>query len=151
MCKLLVLLSLLAFAVSATAFADCGDLNTQTAMNQCAMEQFQRLDKELNKVYTEYRSRLDKRQKQQLKEVQLAWIKFRDLACAFESSGVEDSSVHPFIFQSCLSAKTNARLKKLSSLANCGEGDLSCPHMEITPNPEIKRDDAKALSPLSPR
>lgn len=126
--KLLILLSSLAFAVSATAFAaGCGDLNAQSAMNQCALTQFQQLDEEFNKVYREYRSRLDDRQKQQLKEAQLAWVKFRDLACNFESSGVEDGSAHAFIFQSCLSVKTNSRLKELQSLANCEEGDLSCP------------------------
>jgi uncharacterized protein YecT (DUF1311 family) len=83
--KLSILLSSLAFAMSATAFAaDCGDLNTQSAMNQCALTQFQQLDEEFNKVYREYRSRLDERQKQQLKGAQLAWVKFRDLACTFE-------------------------------------------------------------------
>jgi uncharacterized protein YecT (DUF1311 family) len=126
--KLLIFLSSLAIAVSATAFAaDCGSLNTQTEMNQCAETQFQQLDKELNKVYTEYRSRLNERQKHQIKEAQLAWVIFRDFACAFESSGVEGGSVHPFIYLSCLAAKTNARLKELTSLANCEEGDLSCP------------------------
>lgn len=118
----------LAFAFSATAFAaECGDLDTQAAMNQCALVQFQQLDKEMNKTYTEYQSRLDRRQKRQIKEVQLAWVKFRDLACKFESSGVEGGSVHPFIFRSCLAEKTRVRLKDLALLVSCEEGDLSCP------------------------
>lgn len=123
----LFLLSLV-FLVSTAAFAaECGDLDTQVTMNQCAMVQFQQLDKELNKAYTEYQSRLDKRQKRQIKEVQLAWVKYRDLACAFESSGVEGGSAHPFIFRSCLAEKTRARLRDITLLASCEEGDLSCP------------------------
>ena len=120
--------SSLAFVISATAFAaECGELDTQAAMNQCVMVQFQQLDKEMNKAYTEYQSRLDRRQKRQIKEVQLAWVKFRDLACTFESSGVEGGSAHPFIFRSCLAEKTRARLSDLTRLISCEEGDLSCP------------------------
>lgn len=122
------LLLLFLLCVPVTVFsANCGDLETQSAMNQCAYREYQQVDKELNEFYNTYRTRLNERQKSQIKEVQLAWVKFRDLACDFESSGVTGGSAYPFILQSCLTAMSRARLAELKYLANCREGDLSCP------------------------
>jgi uncharacterized protein YecT (DUF1311 family) len=124
-----LLLLLLFISTSASAW-NCGDLNTQSEMNQCAFTEYQKEDKELNKIYNSYRTRLDDDQKRQLKSVQLAWVKFRDLVCEFESSGVKGGSVYPLILQSCLARVTSDRIKELSILANCKEGDLSCPAWE---------------------
>ena len=107
--------------------SECGDLGTQNAMDRCVLSELQKADNELNDAYNGYRSRLDVDQKRRFKDAQLAWVKFRDLACGFESSGVEGGSIHPFILRSCLARLTRTRLKELSFLANCKEGDLSCP------------------------
>lgn len=107
--------------------ADCRNPQTQTEMNQCAAQDLEEITKEINKVYTEYRGRLNESQRQQIKEVQLAWIKFRDLACKFEGSGVAGGSAYSFVLQSCFIEKTRVRLRELQTLANCEEGDLSCP------------------------
>jgi uncharacterized protein YecT (DUF1311 family) len=126
--RLLRLLAMLTYAVMVTASAeDCGNLKTQLDMNQCAAAQFQEVDKELNKVYTAYRHRLDEFQKSQFRDVELAWVKYRDLSCAYQSSGVAGGSVHPLILQTCLAEKTRLRLNEITFLANCKEGDLSCP------------------------
>jgi len=126
--RLIVISSMLLFCVPVTAFsANCGDLKTQSEMNQCAYREYQQADKELNEVYSTYRLRLNESQRRQIKDVQLAWIKFRDLACDFESSGVKGGSVYPFILQTCLTTMTRARLLQLKFLADCEEGDLSCP------------------------
>ena len=58
--------------------------------------------------------------------MQLAWIKFKDLACQFETSGTEGGSVHAMVLAECLIEKTRHRNKELEALANCQEGDLSC-------------------------
>ena len=114
--------------VPVTAFSDnCGDKRTQFEMNQCASAEYQQANTELNRLYNTYRSRLDKDQKRRIRDVQLAWVKFRDLACNFESSGVKGGSVYPFIMSSCLTTMTRERLDALSELADCEEGDLSCP------------------------
>jgi uncharacterized protein YecT (DUF1311 family) len=47
--------------------------------------------------------------------VQLAWIKFRDLACAFKSAGLEGGSDYAMQLNACL-----------EQLASCAEGDPSC-------------------------
>ena len=124
----IIISSILLFCVPiATLSADCGDQTTQSGMNQCAYGEYQKSNKELNEVYRAYRSRLDANQKQQLKDVQLVWVKYRDLTCDFESSGVKGGSVYPFIRQSCLTKMTRARLQEIKFLAHCEEGDLSCP------------------------
>jgi uncharacterized protein YecT (DUF1311 family) len=121
------LASLMVAGITTATHADCSDSKTQLQMNECAAAQFSKLDKEMNAAYTAYRAQLDVEQERQFKAVQLAWLKLRDLTCKFESSGVEGGSVHPFILLSCLAGKTRLRLKEISVLASCAEGDLSCP------------------------
>jgi len=119
-------LSILVVPCSALAL-DCQNPQTQTDMNQCSSSDLTRETKKINKTYNDFRAKLNPSQKQQLKEVQLAWIKFKDLACQFEASGVEGGSAHSMVLASCLAEKTLQRNKELEALGNCQEGDLSCP------------------------
>lgn len=122
--RILVLLSLsnLVFAV------DCRDPQTQIDMNQCAAQDYARADSLLNKNYQVYRTRLDSKQQQQLKTVQMAWLKYRELHCAFVASSVSGGSTYSMILNNCLTEKTNLRAKELEAGYTCPEGDLSCPH-----------------------
>jgi uncharacterized protein YecT (DUF1311 family) len=107
--------------------ADCEAAQTQAKMTQCAGHDFQKVDKVLNNTYSEYQNRLNESQKRQLQTAQLAWIKFRDQSCDFESSGVKGGSAYPMVRYHCLAEKTKIRIKELEKLASCKEGDLSCP------------------------
>jgi uncharacterized protein YecT (DUF1311 family) len=69
------------FVSSFTLALDCQNHQTQTDMNQCASIDLGRETKKLNKTYNNFKAKLNPTQKQQFKEVQLAWIKFKDLAC----------------------------------------------------------------------
>ena len=60
---------------------DCANAMDQFTLNQCAAAEYTTQDKRLNQLYGDYRKRLDDGQKQQLKDVQLAWIKFRPGLC----------------------------------------------------------------------
>ncbi|HWT71413.1 MAG TPA: lysozyme inhibitor LprI family protein [Oxalicibacterium sp.] len=106
---------------------DCSSPPTQIAINACARQAYQAADKQLNQLYAQYRARLDDGQQQKLKQVQRAWIKFRDLSCDFESSAVEGGSAYAMVRSQCLADKTRARVKELQQLASCQEGDLHCP------------------------
>jgi uncharacterized protein YecT (DUF1311 family) len=117
----------MALAPGAVAAQNCGDLQSQSAMNRCAAEDYANVDRALNRVYDAYRARLGDEQQRQLREAQSAWVRFRDLSCQFESSAVKRGSAYPLILQSCLARMTRARLRQLSILADCQEGDLSCP------------------------
>lgn len=125
---LLVCSFLSSLFVSSSALAlDCQNPQSQTDMNQCAYSDLDSETKKINKTYNDFRAKLNPTQKQQLKEVQLAWIKFKDLACQFEASGVEGGSAHSMVLAGCLIEKVRQRNKELETLGNCQEGDLSCP------------------------
>jgi uncharacterized protein YecT (DUF1311 family) len=120
--------SLSAFVFSSSAYsADCKNVFGQTEMNECFRQEFQAADKRLNKIYSEYQTRLTKAQKRQLKAAQLTWIKFRDQSCDFQASSTQGGSAYQMVRYMCLTEKTRLRVKELKQLATCEEGDLSCP------------------------
>ena len=120
---IVVLLYISAHAVA----ANCTDPKSQLEMTTCAGQEYASQDQKLNAAYSRYRSRLSESQKNQLKEAQVAWIRYRDLACDFESSAVADGSAHRMVRYECLTEKTVARLREITKLMECKEGDLSCP------------------------
>jgi len=125
--KIKLWLSVLLFIPVAASAVNCGDLTTQSGMNQCAAAEYKKSDQALNQVYARYRSGLDEGQKRQLMEVQRAWIRFRDLSCEFKSSGIQGGSVHPFALANCMTEMTEQRIRELQVLEICEEGDLLCP------------------------
>lgn len=106
---------------------DCLDARTQIDMNQCAHAALERETTALNRSCEAIRAKLDPARQQQFRAVQRAWVRFKDLSCKFEASGVEGGSAHPMILSGCLAEKTRLRNKELDALAHCQEGDLSCP------------------------
>ena len=123
-----IVFSMIGFGMTSISWAqDCRKPKTQLEMNQCAKRDYDTATKEINQIYNEYRKRLNPSQKEQIKEVQLAWIKYRDLACKFESSGVSGGSAESMIVGVCLTRLTRARIAELKTLSKCEEGDLSCP------------------------
>jgi uncharacterized protein YecT (DUF1311 family) len=114
--------------VSSVAWGlDCQNANTQADMNQCASSDLARETQLINRTYNDFRAKLSPAQQRQLKKVQLAWIKYKDLSCEFETSGVEGGSAHAMVLAGCLAEKTRLRNKELEALNSCQEGDLSCP------------------------
>lgn len=113
-------------SISAAAL-DCQHPQTQVEMNECALTVLKREKISINDTYGKLNSRLNSVQKQQLKKAQLAWIKYRDLACQFEASGVAGGSAHAMILTSCITEKTRQRNLELKVLIECQEGNLSCP------------------------
>lgn len=90
--------------------ATCDNPATQLQMSQCAAQELTEANKSLNKAYAELRGRLSDAQKVKLRKAQAAWIKFRDLDCAFESSAAEEGSAHGLVMQNCLIKKPKAGL-----------------------------------------
>jgi len=128
--KFLVVLAglLLICGLAPVAMAeDCADPKTQTDMNACSYANLDSETKKLNKTYGDLIAKLNPEQKQLIKQAQLAWIKFKDLSCKYEASGVKGGSAYPLILSDCLAAKTQQRNKELEALSHCQEGDLSCP------------------------
>lgn len=86
---------------------------TQFEMNQCAHRQYEAADAELNKAYNQLAGKLEADGKARLKEAELAWIKYRDTNCDYESSLYAGGTMRPMIESYCLERMTKARTLEL--------------------------------------
>lgn len=110
-------------AAVATAEQDDADLedpcpgsNTQHELNRCAARARDKADAELNKVYRELIKDTGTTERAKLRAAQLAWIKFRDAHCDYESVGNTGGSIYPMVVSFCLARVTNARVKQLQEI-----------------------------------
>ena len=118
--------ALLVLGSQAAQAADCTKAATQAEMNACASQTLTQSDADLNATYMAYRDKLDRARQKELREVQLAWLKYRDLSCRFESAASAGGSVAATVRQTCLAEKTRQRTDELKALAGCQEGDVAC-------------------------
>lgn len=101
---------------SALAAENCKNPQNQYALNICAAQDYEREDTRLNKNYKDLVAKLDTEQKIKLKEVQLAWIRFRDLQCEYDSAQYQGGSIYSLIHSSCLWQMTKQRNKDLKAM-----------------------------------
>lgn len=104
------------FVTGAMAAEDCKDPVSQMAMNICSGQDYKRADATLNKSYKVLVAKLEKDRRDQLKKVQIAWIKYRDLQCEFDSSKYDGGSMAPLVHSSCLTRITQQRNKNLEAM-----------------------------------
>lgn len=108
---------------------DCANAVTQADMNQCAYQDYEKADKELNAVWKEAvksQEEVDKGAAEMgpdyvgavkaLKKAQRAWIDYRDGQCEGEGYAALGGSMQPMLVSGCLAAKTTARTKELREL-----------------------------------
>jgi len=91
----------------------CEEHGSQAEASGCAHREFQAADAELNKAYGRLAGILDAEEKALLKEAELAWIKYRDSNCVFESSQYAGGTMRPMIESFCLARVTRARTAEL--------------------------------------
>jgi uncharacterized protein YecT (DUF1311 family) len=94
----------------------CPGSHTQAELNQCAARARDRADAELNKVYRELLKDTGTTERAKLRAAQLAWIKFRDTQCDYESVGNKGGSIYPMVMSFCLARVTDARVKELQEI-----------------------------------
>jgi len=123
----LLMSGLVVTAESAIAQDTCPSATTQQALNRCATQARRQADQSLKDFIAAYQSRLSPEQVIMLQHTQASWELFRRFSCEFEASGVAGGSAYPLVFSGCMAAKATARLNELQKLAQCEEGDLSCP------------------------
>lgn len=96
---------------------ECSNPQTQLEMNQCAAQDYETADAELNTVWAELRQvRGDTPSWDAILEAQRLWIPFRDAHCEAEAAPFEGGSIQPLIRLSCLASATNARTAQLHDL-----------------------------------
>ena len=91
----------------------CEGNGSQAEASGCAHREYKAADAELNKVYGQLAGVLDAEDKASLKESELAWIKYRDTTCVFESSQYKGGTMRAMIESFCLARVTKARTAEL--------------------------------------
>jgi uncharacterized protein YecT (DUF1311 family) len=91
----------------------CESRGSQAEASACAHEEYKAADAELNKTYGRLAGVLDAEDKASLKESELAWIKYRDSTCVFESSQYKGGTMRGMIESFCLARVTKARTAEL--------------------------------------
>ena len=102
---------------------DCANAVTQQDMNQCAYNDWEAADADLNTAYKRAMTLLkswdaDLPQAEQggaeaLKEAQRAWITFRDRACEAEGYAMKGGSAEPLLVFGCMRQLTEDRTAQL--------------------------------------
>lgn len=107
------LLVLLAMPWPATAQSSCGG-QTQLDANFCAKEQWEAVDRDLNRLWKQIKPVADARGNgNALLAEQRAWLKARDATCDKELSG--GGSAAPMFYWTCMKEQTLARNQQLQS------------------------------------
>ncbi len=129
--RLLILLSLIAWqtapAIAAVkvqkprysaAYIECNNTGAaaqgvQLAMNQCASDEYERQDAQLNQIYTRVMNGQNDGGKAKLRTLQRGWIKTRDRKCAAEKKEYDGGSMAPLVYLSCMTDETLRRIVRL--------------------------------------
>ena len=108
-----------------TAIAqDCSNPQTQTDLNLCAKAQYEKAEKELNKIYQLVLTKLDHIGKERIKKAETAWIKYRDAEGEAEAEEWKGGSIFNLIRANCLTTLTKQRIQVLQEFHNSLEGRL---------------------------
>lgn len=107
---------------------DCANAVTQMEMNQCAYDDWEAADTDLNAAYKRALTLLkgwdaDLPKAEQggaaaLKEAQRAWITFRDKACEVEGYAMKGGSAEPLLVYGCMRQLTEDRTAQLNGLVD---------------------------------
>jgi uncharacterized protein YecT (DUF1311 family) len=116
---LICMAALLALAGAAWG-ADCRNARDQASMNRCAEDDYREADRELNAAFGRLMGELrDTGLRNRLRQAQRAWIQYRDRKCRFETAGEEGGSIHPLVYDMCLTRLTRARTRELNDRLDC--------------------------------
>lgn len=98
------------------AFETCmASVSDYKGATKCNQDDLARWDRKLNDDYTKLMSVYAEHDRTKLKELQLAWIKFRDLNCSFDNDPVANGSEQDLFQTMCLLKMTQDRVSDLES------------------------------------
>lgn len=123
------LLVLACLALPATAQEiDCTNAMAQMELNQCAHDDWEAADADLNVAYKRAMTLLQGRDAdlpdaeqggvEALREAQRAWITFRDKACEVEGYAMRGGSAEPLLVYGCMRQLTEDRTAQLDGLVD---------------------------------
>lgn len=94
---------------------DCNNTYSTVEMNECASQDYEYVDKQLNLVYKRLMSKLDSVGKEKLKTAQLAWLKFRDTQAELDADLFRDGTGSTILFLSSKTSSTQKRVEELQA------------------------------------
>ena len=94
----------------------CPDAADQHALNRCAAQEFRKADADLNKIYQQLMKGAGAAEKVKLRAAQLAWIKFRDAHCDYQSFGNAGGSIYPMVYNFCLAGVMRERTEQFKEI-----------------------------------
>lgn len=103
-------------STSASKPIDCNDAISQTDMNRCAGQRFERADHQLNILYKRLMTQLPARSRALVVKAQRQWLLYRDAHCAYYEKTYEGGSMQPMVVALCKEETTLSRVKELQSL-----------------------------------
>jgi uncharacterized protein YecT (DUF1311 family) len=93
----------------------CADAQSQGEMTMCWRKEYKAAEAKLNQTYQEFMSKLEDSEKVQLKNAQVAWLKYRDINCEFVADRYKGGTMRPMIAAICLADVTNNRTTELKA------------------------------------
>jgi uncharacterized protein YecT (DUF1311 family) len=111
--KFLKIFTICIALLSFSSISNAGDLS-QTDLNQASSQEYSSADFMLNKAYQQLMGVLETGEKDSLKSVQKAWIKFRDANAKFVTRS--GGSIAPLLQNQALTEMTNHRTATLTSM-----------------------------------
>jgi uncharacterized protein YecT (DUF1311 family) len=93
----------------------CDASATQSDLNQCAGDDFQKADARLNRIYANLVKQMEGPAVQKLKAAERAWIQYRDLHCEAARYEYEGGSMSPMVFAQCMATTTEHRIEDLKA------------------------------------
>ncbi|MCK7614460.1 lysozyme inhibitor LprI family protein [Roseibium sediminicola] len=110
----------------AQEIADCSNAMSQSEMTQCAHDDWQKADAELNALYKKAMAKMReaddylpdylKGAADTLRDAQRAWIPYRDKACESYGFMARGGTMEPMLVYGCQADLTNQRIKELKDL-----------------------------------
>ena len=107
---------------------DCANAMAQMELNQCAYDDWEAADAELNDAYQEAMALLrdwdanlpadEQGGAEALLAAQRAWITFRDQACAAEGYAMKGGSAGPLLVYGCMRVLTEERTAHLTGMVD---------------------------------
>lgn len=111
---------------------DCANAMAQMDLNQCAYQDWEAVDADLNDAYQaamllmkEWDANLPDDEKggaAALKDAQRAWITFRDKACEAEGYAMKGGSAEPLLVYGCMRQLTEERVNHLRGMLEAAGG-----------------------------
>jgi uncharacterized protein YecT (DUF1311 family) len=96
--------------------APCRGPASGAETTQCFSQAYESADRELNLVYGRIRGKLTPTEANQLQAAQRLWIQYRDANCAAERDIYSGGSAMYMVYEACLEADTQQRIKELKTI-----------------------------------